>query len=79
MNEPEWLNCEAGAMHHPWCRCAMQVAFGVCAILAADRGEAYGIVWTPNSVPDAQQLRLTAGPRKNCYWYQVRSAAVRVV
>uniref|UniRef100_A0A383W1G6 Peptidase C1A papain C-terminal domain-containing protein n=1 Tax=Tetradesmus obliquus TaxID=3088 RepID=A0A383W1G6_TETOB len=31
-----------------------KVAYGVCAILAADKGEAYGIVWTPSSVPDAR-------------------------
>ncbi|WIA42784.1 hypothetical protein OEZ86_008723 [Tetradesmus obliquus] len=49
-----------------------KVAFGVCAILAADKGEAYGIVWTTNSVPGALQLAVTTGPRKGCYWYQAQ-------
>ncbi|WIA17476.1 hypothetical protein OEZ85_014315 [Tetradesmus obliquus] len=49
-----------------------KVAFGVCAILAADKGEAYGVVWTPSSVPDARQLPVTVGPRKDCYWYQAQ-------
>ncbi|WIA42770.1 hypothetical protein OEZ86_008710 [Tetradesmus obliquus] len=49
-----------------------KVAYGVCAILAADKGEAYGVVWTPSSVPDARQLPVTAGPRKHCYWYQAQ-------
>ncbi|WIA28158.1 hypothetical protein OEZ86_010726 [Tetradesmus obliquus] len=33
-----------------------KVAYGVCAILAADKGEAYGIMWTPSSLPGALQL-----------------------
>lgn len=47
-----------------------KVAYGVCAILAADKGEAYGIVWKPNIVPEELRLPVTVGPRKDCYWYQ---------
>jgi hypothetical protein len=53
----------------------LQVAFGVCAILAADKGEAYGVKWTPSSTLDALQLPVTPGPRENCYWYKVGAAA----
>ncbi|KAF6249804.1 hypothetical protein COO60DRAFT_928868 [Scenedesmus sp. NREL 46B-D3] len=52
-----------------------KVAYGVCAIMAADKGEAFGIVWTPNNTPAAQQLPVTPGPRPGCHWYKVRRIA----
>lgn len=39
-----------------WLLPCAQVAYGVCAILAADKGEAYGVMWTPSSLPGALQL-----------------------
>ncbi|KAF6260274.1 hypothetical protein COO60DRAFT_907568 [Scenedesmus sp. NREL 46B-D3] len=40
--------------------------------MAADKGEAYGIVWTPNCTPDTLQLPVTLAPRSGCYWYKAR-------
>ncbi|KAF6264602.1 hypothetical protein COO60DRAFT_1698194 [Scenedesmus sp. NREL 46B-D3] len=48
-----------------------KIAYGVSAVMATDKGEAYGVVWTPSS-GHVLQLPVTPGPRPACYWYKAR-------
>jgi hypothetical protein len=50
---------------------AAQVAYGVCSVLTPGTGEAYGMSWTPYSIPEEVQLPLTPGPagRPGCFLY----------
>ncbi|KAF6264603.1 hypothetical protein COO60DRAFT_73096 [Scenedesmus sp. NREL 46B-D3] len=50
-----------------------KVAYGVSSVLTPFTGEAYGVMWTPHSIPAAMQLPVTPGPRPGCYLYKARS------
>eukprot|EP00878_Enallax_costatus_P028282 GHUV01030534.1.p1 GENE.GHUV01030534.1~~GHUV01030534.1.p1 ORF type:complete len:437 (+),score=68.02 GHUV01030534.1:910-2220(+) len=50
-----------------------KVAYGVCGILTAETGEAYGITWQPNVTPASMKLTVSPGPKPGCYWYKAKA------
>ncbi len=48
----------------------LQVAYGACGVLT-DKGEAYGVMWTPNTPPAALQLPVTPAATAGCFLYMV--------